>query len=99
MRFEELLSRADDEVLQELVGKQTVRLLNMLDPLLARPTKLRELITSFRPAEELLRDQNARRALLDLLPPEAARSLATELRLNDDHPYDSFSRFRPAKGS
>jgi len=99
MRFEELLSRADDEVLQELVGTQTVRLLNMLDPLLARPTRLRELITSFRPAEELLRDSSARRALLDLLPLEAARSLAIELRLNEDHPYDSFSRFRPAKGS
>lgn len=99
MRFEELLSRADDEVLQELVGTQTVRLLNMLDPLLARPTRLRELITSFRPAEELLRNSDTRRSLLDLLPPGDAKALAAELGLDSDRPYDSLRRFRPAKSS
>ncbi len=99
MRFDELLSRADDEVLQELVGAHTVRLLNMLDPLLARPTRLRELLTSFRPPEELLRDAKTRQTLLDLLPAEAARSLAVDLGLNTDKPYDSLRRFRPLKGS
>ena len=99
MRFDELLSRADDEVLQELVGAHTVRLLNMLDPLLARPTRLRELITSFRPPEELLRDAKTRQTLLDLLPAEAARTLAADLGLNTDKPYDSLRRFRPLKGS
>lgn len=99
MRFDELLSRADDEVLQELIGAHTVRLLNMLDPLLARPTRLRELLTSFRPAEELLRDTNTRRILLDLLPVEAARSLALDLGISSDRPYDSLRSFRPTKGS
>lgn len=99
MRFEELLSRADDEVLQELVGTRIVRLLNMLDPLLARPTRLRELVTSFRPAEELLRDTDARHALLDLLPIDVAQSLANDLGLSSDRPYDSLRRFRPTKSS
>jgi len=99
MRFEGLLSRADDEVLQELIGARTVRLLNMLDPLLARPTRLRDLITSFRPPEELLRDTFTRRTLFDLLPREAARSLADELGLNSSQPYDSLRDFRPTKGS
>jgi hypothetical protein len=39
MRFEELLARADDEALQQLLGAPIVRLLNLLDPSLARPTK------------------------------------------------------------
>src|SRR3954447_18472515 len=99
MRFDELLSRADDEVLQQLLGPSTVRLLNMLDPKLARPTKLHELITSFRPGEELLRDAPSRRALLDLLPREEAASLADDLGLVGANPYQSLRGLRPAKGS
>ena len=47
VRFDELLTRADDEVLQQLISPPVVRLLNMLDPALARPTRFRELLTSF----------------------------------------------------
>lgn len=40
LRFRDLLSRADDEVLQELIGAPAVRLM-ALDTTLARPTRLR----------------------------------------------------------
>jgi DNA repair protein RadD len=99
MRFPELLSRADDEVLQELIGAPTVRLLNMLDPTLARPTRLRELITSFRPVEYILRDPASRRALLDLLPKDEAIELAGKLGLETATPYESLRALRPAKSS
>lgn len=99
MRFNELLARADDELLQELVGRTTVRLLNLLDPHLSRPTKLRELVTSFKLPEELLRNPTARAALLDLLPRDAAESLADELALDASKPYHSFHKLRMNKGS
>ncbi len=99
MRFEELLSRADDEVLQALIGPPVVRLLNMLDPLLARPTRLRELLTSFRPAEELLRDPNARRELFDLLPKEEASAVVDVVGLLDPDPYHALREARFPKGS
>ena len=94
MRFEQLLSRADDEVLQDLVGPPVVRLLTMLDPKLARPTRLRELVTSFRPPEEILRNPVTRAAVLDLLPVNDARDLAAQLGLNPTTPFDSLRNAR-----
>ena len=41
MGFRDPLSRADDEVLAELIGAPMVRLPNMLDTTLVRPTRLR----------------------------------------------------------
>lgn len=99
MRFEQLLSRADDEALQELLGGSIVRLLTLLDPSLARPTRLRELITSFRPAEELLRDPAARRVLLDLLPRDEALGVADVLGLPGGDPYAALRVMRMPKGS
>jgi superfamily II DNA or RNA helicase len=99
MRFNELLARADDELLQDLVGPPTVRLLNLLDPNLSRPTRLRELVTSFKPPEELLRDVDARTALLDLLPRQAAESLADQIGIETRDPYESFHNLRVTKGS
>lgn len=98
-RFEELLSRADDEVLQELVGPSVVRLLNMLDPRLARPTRLRDLLTSLRPPEELLRNVSARQHLLDLLPVEEARDLVDLLGVVGSDPYRALREARFSKGS
>lgn len=99
MRFEQLLSRADDEVLQGLLGPRIVRLLMLLDPTLARPTRLRELITSFRPPEELLRDAESRGALFDLLPREDAVDLADVLGLPSADPYAALRELRVTKGS
>jgi superfamily II DNA or RNA helicase len=99
VRFDELLSRADDEVLQELIGAPVVRLLSRLDPALARPGRLRQLITSFRPPEELLRDATARAALLDLMPREEATALADALGFTGTDPFRAIREVRIAKGS
>src|SRR5262245_13351243 len=99
MRFEQLLSRADDEVLQQLVGPPTVRLLNLLDPSLARPRRLRELITSLRSPEEMLRDQDARVALLDLLPTDEATTLAAAVGKPGKDPHAILRSARFVKGS
>lgn len=99
MRFEQLLSRADDEVLQQLLGPAVVRLLNLIDPTLARPRRLRALLTSFRLPEEILRDSNARPALLDLLPPEAAARLASAVGVSGEDAYAGLRKMRFSRGS
>ncbi|HVF03212.1 MAG TPA: DEAD/DEAH box helicase [Frankiaceae bacterium] len=99
MTFDQLLARADDEALQELLGPPTVRLLNLLDPTLSRPAKLRELLSSFRPPDELLRDARARQTLFDLLPRSAARSLCDALELPGADPYAALRGLRVTKGS
>ncbi|HYB98815.1 MAG TPA: DEAD/DEAH box helicase [Candidatus Limnocylindrales bacterium] len=99
MRFDQVLSRADDEVLEQLIGPPVVRLLNLLDPSLARPRRLRGLVTSFRPADELLRDPDARRELLDLLPPDIAETLAAVLGGHSPDAYAFLRNLRIPKGS
>jgi DNA repair protein RadD len=99
LRFEQLLSRADDEVLQELLGQRIVRLLNLLDPTLARPARLRDLVTSFSPAEQLLRNPEARRSLLELLPRSEATDLVEQLQLPTHEPYAALRDLRIKKGS
>ena len=89
MDFSQLLSRADDEVLQELIGAPVVRLLRHIDSALAAPSKLRELLLELHEPSELLRDRKSRNLLLELLPREIAKSLITNLQIpaNGD-PYD-----------
>lgn len=99
MRFEEVLARADDEALQELLGAPAVRLLNLLDPTLARPSRLRELVTAIRPAHEVLQDPGARRLVLDLLPVEEARQLARQLRMPSVDPYGELRKLAFQRGS
>jgi DNA repair protein RadD len=99
VRIEQLLSRADDEVLEQLIGGPAARLLNLLDPSLARPRSLRSLISNFRTAEELLRDPKTRSLLLDLLPKADAESLAAALGCRNSDPFEFLRGVRIPKGS
>ena len=85
--FSALLSRADDETLQELVGSHAVRLLNALDPRLATPSNLRTICMKLHSPTELLRDPAARIRLLKLLRQEDALRLASMLDLSGGQPY------------
>ena len=80
MRFIELLSRADDETLQLLLGEAPMKLLFALDPQLATPQQLRDLILSIHTAEGLLLSSEKRAILLDLLPQGSAKILHTVLQ-------------------
>ena len=44
MKFDDLLSRADDQILQALLGVAGMRLITLLDAKLAIPTKLKEVV-------------------------------------------------------
>lgn len=98
--FRQLLSRADDETLQELVGRSTVRLLDLLDPSLSRPTRLRQLLLDTHEPAELLRRQSVRALLFPLLPPQEAGELAASLDIaGEGSPYPALISTSVRKGS
>lgn len=79
MDFDSFLSRADDLTLQTLVGSSAVRLLRLLDPSLATPSNLRNLLVQLRSREGLLLAKDSRASLIDLLRPEDLKILAAVL--------------------
>lgn len=88
MRFEELLSRCDDEALQLLLGEAPMQLILMLDPGLATPARLQELVLQLFTAEGLLASPEKRAILFDLLPVKQANLLIKILGLKEiDQPY------------
>ena len=98
--FQNLLSRADDVVLQELVGLNVVRLLRSIDPALATPTSLRNLLSDFKEPVELLRDSDTRGILLDLLPAGTAEKLRETLNLPmAGDPFNALKSFNPHRRS
>lgn len=80
MRFDDLLSRADDQALQQLLGGPGLRLLQLLDPSLATPSRLRNLVIELHTRAGLLLDPALRRVCFNLLRPPEAQRLATLLQ-------------------
>ena len=100
MSFGNLLSRADDVVLQELVGPEVVRLLRSIDPNMAAPTGLRNLLAEFKTPGELLRDPKARSLLLEILPVPVAERLADSLdSMTGVDPFDALRGLNLNRGS
>lgn len=81
MTFGELLSRIDSDALQELLGGSVVRLLQALDPDLARPQALRATLVALHAPSELLLEPTSRRLLLEVLRREEATHLCEHLGL------------------
>ena len=98
--FDRLMSRADDVVLQELVGADVIRLLRSIDPELASPSRLRSLVTEYRDPAELLRDPNTRTLLLELLPVGTIQNLLERLGVESrGEPFTAISGLSAVKGS
>jgi superfamily II DNA or RNA helicase len=87
MKFETFLTRADDEVLQQLLGARALRLLRALDPNGFTQARQRELLLSQTRAQGLLAEPSSRRLLLELLRPDEARQLCDVLGLTAGEPY------------
>lgn len=94
-----MLSRADDQTLQTLLGGVGMRLITLLDPKLSSPTKLKEIIVGLHTREGLLLSRESRVLLFDLLRPAEAETLANLLHLNTNMPYDALKDLRLSKGS
>ncbi|MBW4482086.1 MAG: DEAD/DEAH box helicase [Tildeniella torsiva UHER 1998/13D] len=95
MNFNNFLSRLDEQTLQTLLGSSVVQLLKILDPKLATPSQLGQILASLYSPESLLLREEFRCELIDLLRPEQAKILATILGLTDTS--DIFQSLRTVK--
>lgn len=100
MKFDDLLSRADDETLQAILGSAVVRLLKLLDSSLATPSKLREILLGLHCPESLLLSKQHRSSLVYLLRPEQAKILATILgKPNQKDVFSALEEIKVRHGS
>ena len=99
VKFDALLSRADDQTLQALLGDTGMRLIMLLDPKLSTPTKLKEIIVGLHTLEGLLLSREARTLLVDLLRPAEAKKLADLLKLDTTNIYHALQELRLSRGS
>lgn len=100
MRLTDLLSRADDEALQLLIGDVPMKLIQLLDPGLATSQHLQNLILRLHTAEGLLLSRDKRAILFDLLSPTQAEMLHQVLGLPaSEHPYDALKTAMIRRGS
>jgi DNA repair protein RadD len=76
MRFDDVFSRADEEILQQILGEKTVRILVNLDQTRSYNNYLRKLIIDLYGYEGLLLDKGFRSLFIDILRENEARDLA-----------------------
>ena len=99
MTFSDLMARADDDTLRELVGPQALGVLRLFDESFDRPSVLRETLLKVRTPDSLLRDPATRTALLMTLAIEDAERLAGTLGSTGGNPFDFLRALKPQKNS
>jgi superfamily II DNA or RNA helicase len=82
MEFSSLLARADEKVLEALIGRDSLRLLHSIEEELTLPSSLREIVVDLRSPQNLLTDAESRSYLFDLLTENEARRLCSVLDIN-----------------
>lgn len=89
--FQQLMLRADESLLEEMIGKPSVGLLNQLLPNQVGIAKLRDCLTELKSPESLLLDQKTRKLLIDVLRKPDAVELAQCLGFPGVAPYEEAS--------
>lgn len=98
MVFDNVFSRADDEVLQNLLGAKVLRLLGNMEPALLTPSRLRDVILSQYGRSGILLSPSGRKQVLLLLRPKEAENLANLLsgldKVKDPYTYLAGQSFK-----
>ena len=89
MNFDKFFTRADDEVLQALLGKKVLRLLRALDSKGFNQGRQRSLLLEQAKPQTLLTNPETRSLLLELLRPTEAEQLCRALGLSEQTPFES----------
>lgn len=88
-----LLSRADDETLEKLVGHAVIALIFKLDARIATPVNLRKIAIDLHTSSGLLLSQEYRAILVDLLRPNEVEILAKILGVpRTSEPYNAIKK-------
>jgi DNA repair protein RadD len=100
MQISDVLSRAGDDGLQELLGSSTVRLLNNLDSRLARASSMRDIFEELYSPVEMLRNGTLRKIIFTLLKTDEAKELCSLVYSNPPHnPFDGLNKLTFIKAS
>jgi len=99
IRPADLLKRADDQTLSILIGPMAMQLMMSLDPKLATPSHLRQMVIDLHGEANLILDPHTRPLLTDLLKPDQALALAHVLGLSGSDPYQALRDLRIRKNS
>ena len=97
--FKSLLTRADESVLEALIGSDVVRVLHQLDSSLATPSALRRLLEQSVRPEEILRVKSLRGLMFDLLTLSEAQELQGVLGLKGSDPFQALKGYNFRKAS
>jgi DNA repair protein RadD len=95
LRFESIVARADDDVLQALVGRPSLRLIGLVDRSLLLPSNLRQVVLNLYSPEAILTNNEKRAHIIDLLRPDEAHRLAQLLDTREQ--VDVFDALRSAR--
>lgn len=100
MDISEVLSRAGNDGMQELLGASTVRLLNNLDSKLARASSMLEIFEELYSPVEMLRNTSLRRTIFTLLKTQEAMDLCALVYSNPPaNPFEALHKLSFSKGS
>ena len=100
MDFSQVIARADNDLLEFFLGKSAVRLLNSLDPVLATPTRLREILMNSRSEADLLRKKTDLDSIIDLLRADEVSELCATLGYSGkENPYLFLKQLKFTKDS
>jgi len=99
MFFRDVVSRADEETIQSLLGRPIIRLLSLLDSKLATPSRLKDLVIRAYSEEGILRDRDRRNRIIDLLRIKEAETLAKALQLPATSPFEELRLARFSRHS
>ncbi len=91
MKFEQFLTRADDELLQQLLGAKALRLLRALDPIGFTQARQRALLLEQSKPQHLLAKTATRTPLLELLRPSEAEQLCQLIGAGCTSPYEALA--------
>ena len=100
MNFSDVLLRAGDDGLQELLGSSTVRLLNNLDSDLARASSMRKIFEELYSPVEVLRNSALRKIFFTMLKTEEATELCNLVYSNPpSNPFEGLNKLSFVKAS
>ncbi|OCX63311.1 hypothetical protein BFM98_13950 [Lysinibacillus sp. AR18-8] len=76
LNLKEILHRADEITIQEILGTQTLKILNLMSNEGIYIGEIKKIILDLHSEEEMLSDSNFRNLIFDLLRPDEAKTLA-----------------------
>ena len=79
MKFEIFITRIDEEIIQKIVGKSSLQILNILDTDLTRISQLQSVLLNIYSPIELLHNKEIRNDFFDILREHEAKDLLDSL--------------------